>query len=88
VVSKIRNVTRGKKSMTSSKKILPNRQSIVLLFLVERVLPEPPYFLFIIGIFGIILYKYFLSVPGPDYLERYPKDGNRQDQRRLEKILA
>ena len=65
--------------------IHPNRRSIVLLFLVERVLPEPPYFLFIIGIFGKILYKHFLFVPGPDDLERCLKDGNRQDQCRLEK---
>ena len=56
--------------------VIPNRQSIVLLFLVEQVFPEPPYFLFIIGIFGEILYKHFLFVPGPYDLERCLKVRN------------
>ena len=55
---------------------IPNRQSIVLLFLVEQVFPEPPYFLFIIGIFGKILYKHFLFVPGPYDSERCLKVRN------------
>ena len=56
--------------------IFPNRQSIVLLFLVERILPEPQDFLFIIGIFGEILYKHFLFVPGTYNLERCLKVRN------------
>jgi hypothetical protein len=42
-------------------------------------------FLFIIGIFGKILYKHFLFVPGLDDLECGLNDGMHQDQRRLEK---
>jgi hypothetical protein len=54
---------------------------------VERVLPEPPNFLFIIGIFGKILYKHFLFVPDPDDLDICLKDGSRWDQRQLEKAV-
>ena len=55
---------------------LPHRQAIVLLFLVKQVFPEPPDFLFVIGIFGEILYKHFLFVPGPYDLERCLKVRN------------
>jgi hypothetical protein len=43
---------------------------------VDRVLPEPPNFLFIIGICGKILYKHFLFLPGPYDLETYLKVRN------------
>ena len=63
--------------------IHPKRRSIVLLFLVKQVLPEPPDPFLIIGITREILYRHFLFVPDPDDLERCLKDGSRWDQRRV-----
>jgi hypothetical protein len=48
-------------------------------------LPNHQTLFFIIGIFGKILYKRFLFMPGPDDLEICLQNGSRWDQRQLEK---